>query len=442
MWSGNGVTIMCAVQTRERTAGLVARAAKVLPGASLGSFQLPLEQTVVIAEGRGPRLWDMDGNEYIDYVLGSGPMLIGHAHPAVVAAVQQQAAKGSTFYSLNEPIIALSEAIVDAVPCAEAIKFISTGTEATFHALRLARAFTGKQNILKFEGGFHGVHDYALVSAFGMDTTGERRRVVDSAGIPHAASGTVIVAPYNDAETAREVIAAHAETLAAVIMEPMQRAITPVPGFLEAVREATTEHDVLLIFDEVVTGFRLAYGGAQEYFGVVPDIATYAKAIGGGYPLAAVAGRRDILSLTDPQQRSKGPYAVLGGTLSGNPVAAAAGLATLGELKQPGMHERLFATGNRLREGIMSLGRDLGIPLQVPGVGAVFQVFFTDRPIHRHEDTLAADAPLARRFAMALLERGIYHAPNTKFYLSTAHTGADIDQTLAVIEDALQTVKQ
>ncbi len=431
---------MRVVQARERTAELVGRAAKVLPGASLGSFQLPLDQTVVIAEGRGPRLWDVDGNEYIDYVLGSGPMLLGHAHPAVVEAVQRQAAQGSTFYCLNEPIIALSEVIIDAVPCAEAIKFVSTGTEATFHALRLARAFTGKQNILKFEGGFHGVHDYALVSAFGMDTTGERRRVVDSAGIPQAASGTVIVAPYNDAETAREVIAAHAGTLAAVIMEPMQRAITPVPGFLEAVREATTEHGVLLIFDEVVTGFRLAYGGAQEYFGVVPDLATYAKAIGGGYPLAAVCGRRDILALTNPQQRGTSAYAVLGGTLSGNPVAAAAGLATLGELKQSGVHARLFATGNRLREGIAALGHDLGIPLQVPGVGPVFQVFFTDHPIVNHADTLAADAPRATRFAMELLRRGIFHAPNTKFYLSTAHTDTEINQTLTVIEDALRTI--
>jgi len=434
------VTLMSAVQVREQTAALVERAAKVLPGASLNSFQLPPEQTVVIAAGRGPRLWDVDGNEYIDYVLGSGPMLLGHAHPAVVEAVQRQAAKGSTFYCLNEPIIALSEAIVDAVPCAEAIKFVSTGTEATFHALRLARAFTEKQHILKFEGGFHGVHDYALVSAFGMDATGERRRVVDSAGIPQAASGTVIVAPYNDAETVREIIAAHAETLAAVIIEPMQRAITPVPGFLEAVRAATAEHGVLLIFDEVVTGFRLAYGGAQEYFGVVPDLATYAKAIGGGYPLAAICGRRDILSLTDPQQRGTQPHAMLGGTLSGNPVAAAAGLATLDQLKEPGVHERLFATGNRLRDGIVALGRDLGIPLQIPGVGPVFQVFFTDRPVTNHADALAADASRASRFAMELLQHGIFHAPNTKFYLSTAHTDADIDQTLVAVEAALRAI--
>jgi len=412
----------------------------VLPGASLGSFQLPPDQSIVIAEGRGPRLWDVDGNEYIDYVLGSGPMLLGHAHPAVVEAVQRQGAKGSTFYCLNEPVIALSEAIVDAVPCAEAIKYVSTGTEATFHALRLARAATGKQHILKFEGGFHGVHDYALVSAFGMDQTGERRRVVDSDGIPQATSATVHVAPYNDPETVREIIAAHAETLAAVIVEPMQRAITPVPGFLEAVREATREYGVLLIFDEVVTGFRLAYGGAQEYFGVVPDLATYAKAIGGGYPLAAVVGRRDLIGLTDPQQRGKGPYAVLGGTLSGNPVASAAGLATLGELKKPGVHERLFATGNRLREGIVALGRDLGIPLQVPGVGPVFQVFFTGHDIRRHEDTLNADSTLAYRFAMELLQRGIFHAPNTKFYLSTTHTDAEIDQTLVAIEEALRAI--
>ncbi len=431
---------MCALQTRAKTTELVRRAGRVLPGASLGSFQLPPDETIVVAEGRGPRLWDVDGNEYIDYVLGSGPMLLGHAHPAVVAAVQQQAAKGSTFYCLNEPVIALSEAIVDAVPCAEAIKYVSTGTEATFHALRIARAFTGKQNILKFEGGFHGVHDYALVSAFDIDPTGEGHRVMDSAGIPTAAADTVFVAPYNDPEAARRIITRHAGTLAAVIMEPMQRAIVPVPGFLEAVREATQEHGVLLIFDEVVTGFRLAYGGAQEYFGVVPDLATYAKAIGGGYPLAAVVGRRDLIALTNPQQRGKGPYAVLGGTLSGNPVAAAAGLATLAELKKPGVHARLFATGDRLREGIAALGRELGIPLQVPGLGPVFQVFFTERPIRNHDDTLAADSALAFRFGMELLQRGIFHTPGAKFYLSTAHTDVEVDQALVAVEGALKAI--
>ncbi len=431
---------MCAMQTRDRTADLVERAARVLPGASLGSFQLPHERTIVIAEGRGARLWDVDGNEYIDYVLGSGPMLLGHAHPAVVEAVQRQAARGSTFYTLNEPVIQLAEAIVAAVPCAEAIKFVSTGTEATFHALRLARAYTGKQHILKFEGGFHGVHDYALVSAFGMDATGERRPVLDSAGIPAAAAATVHVAPFNDPATVRDVIAVHADTLAAVIMEPMQRAITPAPGFLEAVRAATREFGVLLIFDEVVTGFRLAYGGAQEYYGVVPDLATYAKAIGGGYPLAAVVGRRDIMDLTDPRQRTNGGYAVLGGTLSGNPVAASAGLATLEQLREPGMYERLFASGDRLRHGIEALGREMGIPLQAPGDGPLFQAFFTDRPIRNHADTLAADADLAFRFGMECLTRGLFHTPGAKFYISSAHTDADFDRTLDVFREALRAV--
>ncbi len=432
---------MCAVQVRERTVGLVERAARVLPGVSLGGFQLPKERTMVIDRGQGPRLWDADGNEYIDYVLGSGPMLLGHAHPAVVEAVQRQAAKGSTFYTLNEPIIALAEAIVDAVPCAEAIKFVSTGTEATFHALRLARAFTGKQNILKFEGGYHGVHDYALVSSFGMDTTGERRIVVDSAGIPTAAAGTVIVAPYNDPDTVRDIIAAHAESLAAVIMEPMQRAITPEPGFLQAVRDATREHGVLLIFDEVVTGFRLAYGGAQEYYGVVPDLASYAKAIGGGYPLAAVCGRRDIMELTDPQGRPRGSYSVLGGTLSGNPVAAAAGLATLEQLRAPGLYERLFATGNRLRAVFKQLADDLGVPMQIPGEGPVFQVFFTDRPIRNHQDTLMADAPLAQRFGLELIARGLFHTPGAKFYVSTAHGEREIAETLEAFEGALRAIR-
>ena len=428
------------MQTRERTADLVERAARVLPGASLGAFQLPQERAIVIAEGRGARLWDVDGNEYIDYVLGSGPLLLGHAHPAVVAAVQRQAARGSTFYTLNEPVIQLAEEIVAAVPCAEGIKFVSTGTEATFHALRLARAHTGKEQILKFEGGFHGVHDYALVSAYGMDATGERRPVLDSAGIPAAAAGTVHLAPFNDAATVRDVIAAHAETLAAVIVEPMQRAIPPVPGFLEAVRAATEEYGVLLIFDEVVTGFRLAYGGAQERYGVVPDLATYAKAIGGGYPLAAVVGRREIMERTDPRQRARGGYAVLGGTLSGNPVAAAAGLATLAQLRAPGIYARLFAAGDRLRQGIERLGREMGIPLHAPGAGPLFQVFFTDRPIRTHADTLAADTDRAVRFGMECLARGLFHTPGGKFYISAAHCEAECERTLEVFAEALRAV--
>jgi glutamate-1-semialdehyde 2,1-aminomutase len=433
---------MTAIANRvERNADLVRQAERIMPGACLGLFQLPLDRTIVIEEGRGPYLWDVDGNEYIDYVLGSGPLLLGHAHPAVVEAVQRQAAKGSTFYTLNEPIIALSQEIVDAVPCGEAIKYTSTGTEATFHALRLARAHSGKSTVLKFEGGYHGAHDYAMVGTTSSATDHQGWWQPDSAGIPRPVAETVLVSPFNDAEAARQMIAQHADELAAVIAEPLQRGIAPVPGFLQAVREATREHGVLLIFDEVVTGFRLAYGGAQEYYGVQPDLATYGKAIGGGYPMAAVCGRRDLLALTDPGQRGSGSYAYLGGTLSGNPVAAVAGIAALAEMRRPGVYERLFATGNALRHGIETLGRDLGMPVRAIGEGPVFQVFFTEREIRNYQDSRDADAALAWAFGLELLQRGLFHTPGAKFYVSTVHGEPEVARTLEAVEGALRTLR-
>ncbi|MDQ3410960.1 MAG: aminotransferase class III-fold pyridoxal phosphate-dependent enzyme [Chloroflexota bacterium] len=426
---------------RQRTAELVRQAEQIMPGACLGLFQLPLDRTIVMERGSGPYLWDVDGNQYIDYVLGSGPMILGHAHPAVVAAVQDQAAKGSTFYTLNEPIIDLSRQIVAAVPCGEAIKYVSTGTEATFHALRLARAFTGKSTVLKFEGGYHGAHDYAMVGTLASAADRQGWWQPDSAGIPRPVADTVLVSPFNDAAAARRLIARHAGELAAVIVEPLQRGIAPAPGFLQAIREATRQHGVLLIFDEVVTGFRLAYGGAQEYYGVQPDLATYGKAIGGGYPMAAVCGRRDVLALTDPSLRGSGSYAYLGGTLSGNPVAAVAGLATLAEMRRPGVYERLFATGNTLRQGIETLGRDLGLPVRAIGEGPVFQVFFTEREIRNHHDSREADAALAWAFGLELLDRGLFHTPGAKFYVSTVHGEPEVARTLEAVEGALRALR-
>ncbi len=428
---------MTATQIRDRNATLTERAARVLPGASLGGFRLPLDRQIIIAEGHGARLRDVDGNEYIDYVLGSGPMLIGHTHPAVVEAVQRQAAKGSTFYTLSEPIIELAEAIVDAVPCAEAVKFVSTGTEATLQAMRLARAFTGKPNILKFTGGYHGVHDYAMVARMAGDEPAQ----MDSAGVPDAVARTILTAPFNDIGTTHRMIAAHAGSLAAVIVEPVQRVIPPAPGFLQALREITQAYGVLLIFDEVVTGFRLAYGGAQEFYGVLPDLATYGKAISGGYPLAAVAGRAEVMALTDGSAAVAEGGVMLGGTLSGNPIAAVAGLATLGVLREEGTYARLFETARQLRAGVETLGRDLGIPLVTAGEGPLFQVYFTDRPIHTYADTQAADSGRAWQWGMELIARGLFHTPGFKFYISSAHGETEIAETLTAFEDALRAVR-
>src|SRR5947208_9983389 len=320
---------MDAVSESEVERGLVEKAKRVLPGGTFGNF--PSE--VVIREGRGGRVWDEGGREYIDFLLGSGPMLVGHAHSEVTAAVQARIAQGTTFFANNRWGIELAAAIVEAVRCAEQVRFVSTGSEADLYAMRAARAFRKRDKILKFEGGYHGMSDYSLMSLAPKRPGNFPQPTPDSAGIPRSLRDEVLVAPFNDLEVVASLVREHKDELAAIIVEPFQRIIPPMAGFLEGLRKITAENGILLIFDEVVTGFRLAYGGAQEYYGVIPDLATYAKAIGGGYPLAAVCGRQDIMELTDPQGRERGTYSVLGGTLSGNSVAAAAGLATLEQLR-------------------------------------------------------------------------------------------------------------
>src|SRR5450756_1271775 len=312
---------------------LLGKAARLLPGGTLGMFGLPADLAMVPAYGRGSKVYDVDGNEYIDCLLGSGPLILGHAHPAVVAAVQEQAAKASTFYFVNEPALELAEIIVSAVPCAEKVRFCSSGNEATFFALRLARAHTRREKVLKFEGGFHGVHDYTILSTWPSEPYSSARPLVESAGIPASVSDTVLIAPYNDVETTAAGLEANHEELGAVIVEPFQRSYGPRNGFLSFLREITSKYGIDLIFDEVVTGFRFAWGGAQQYYGVVPDLACFGKIIGGGYPLAAVAGRDEIMSQCDNSRKGSPGYVYMTGTLSGNPVAAAAGVATLKELR-------------------------------------------------------------------------------------------------------------
>src|SRR5438046_6563954 len=274
---------------------LLQRAARVLPGGVLGSHRSGPGLEFVVREGRGAYLWDMSGRRYLDYLLGSGPMRLGHAHPAVVEAVQRQMERGTSYFVVNEPAIRLAEEIVAAVPCAEQVRYTSSGAEATFFALRVARAYRKRDKIMKFEGGYHGGHDYALMSVAPRSPKAFPAATPDSAGIPHVLEGEVLIAPYNDLATVEALLAVYADELAAVIVEPFQRLIPPQRGFLEGLRTLTRRHGIPLIFDEVVTGFRFAYGGAQEYYGVVPDLAAYGKIIGGGFPLAAVCGRREIM---------------------------------------------------------------------------------------------------------------------------------------------------
>jgi glutamate-1-semialdehyde 2,1-aminomutase len=418
---------------------LIQRAGRVLPGGVLGSHRSGPGLEFVVKDARGAHLWDADGKRYIDYLLGSGPMLLGHAHPAVVEAVQRQVAHGTTFMLLNPPIIELAEEIVRAVPGAEQVRFTSSGSEATFFALRVARAFRQRDKIMKFEGGFHGTHDYALMSVSPRSPKAFPAAMPDSSGIPHAISDEVLIAPYNDLATAEALIAAHHNELAAVIVEPYQRVIVPQPGFLKGLRAVTQRYGVPLVFDEIVTGFRLAYGGAQEYYDVIPDVAAFGKVLAGGFPLAAVAGRADIMRHFDAALEGSPEYVWQAGTLNGNPVAAAAGLATLGELRKPGVYEQIFATGTRLKAGLAAAARRHGLPAQVSGEPPVFDILFTDSPVVDYRTTLTADRRRIALFNEECLRRGVVKAVN-KIYVSLAHTETDLDETLQVFDAALAAV--
>ena len=382
---------------------------RVLPGGVLGGYYAPQELAFVVREARGARLVDFSGREYIDYILGSGPLVLGHAHPAVIAAVETQLRKGTTYFQLSEPTLALAEEICRAVPCAEQVRFCSTGTEATFFALRLCRAYRRKDKILKFEGGFHGTHDYSLMSVGPRAPKAFPAPTPDSAGIPHAIQDEVLIAPQ--------------------------------PGFLEGVRAVTVRHGVPLVFDEIVTGFRFAYGGAQEYYGVVPDVVALGKVVGGGFPLSAVAGRRDIMRHLAPDLDGTPEFVAQAGTLNGNPIAAAAGLATLAELRKPGTYARLFATGARLKEALAAAARRANLPAQVAGEAPVFEIYFTDRPITDYRATLAADPVRHAAFTRAMLERGVVKAAQ-KFYVSLAHGEEDVERTMEIFAAALRSAAE
>lgn len=420
----------------ERERDLIERAARVLPAGSFGNFP----GDTVIARGEAGRVWDESGNEYVDFLLGSGPMLVGHAHPEVRAAVERQLASGTTFFANNARGIRLAEMICEAVPCAGKVRFFSSGTEADMYAMRLARAHRGRERILKFEGGYHGMSDYALMSLAPRTLANFPQPVPDSAGLTPGVRNDVVVAPFNDAGFARQIIGEYADELAGVIVEPFQRLIPPEPGFLETLREETARHGIPLIFDEVVTGFRLAYGGAQEVYGVTPDLCTLGKVIGGGFPLAAIAGSDEIMAHFDKERAGEDGFVFQIGTLSGNPVAAAAGIATLEILRRPGAYERIEATGRAIMRALDEAFGEAGIPAQVTGLPVLFDVVFTARPVRDYRDVLAADAARLRRFNAILREHGILKG-ESKFYISLAHDEEDIARTSAAIAAAAEAMR-
>ena len=406
----------------------IERAEAVLPAGGFGNF----DPGIIIRNGKGARVWDEDGNEYIDYLIGSGPMLLGHGHPEVLDAVQEQLAKGMTFFANNACGIELAEEICNAVSCAEQVRYVSSGGEADMYAMRLARAYTGRNKIMKFEGGYHGMSAEAQMSLAPKSLVNFPQAVPDSAGIPDSVREEMLIAPFNDIEFARSLIAEHGHDIAGIIVEPLQRIIPPEPGFLEALREECTRHGIVLIFDEIVTGFRFAYGGAQELYGVVPDLCTLGKIIGGGFPLAAIAGSGEIMAHFDFAKVGDNGFLMQLGTLSGNPVAAVAGMKTMEILRRPGQYDRLRELGKTLMAAISEHLNKAGIAHQVVGDPTLFDIVFTDRKVRNYRDVLAADSQINARFNEHLRTKGIFKSPG-KLYPCLALTDADINQTIDAI---------
>lgn len=419
---------------------LLEKASRFLPGGGSGNTNFPDSVNFLAREGRGSHVWDVSGNEYVDWLMGSGPMVLGHAHPAVVEAVLEAVGQGSTFFATNEKAVLLAEELVNSVPCADKVRFTTSGTDACFQCMRAARSYRRREKVLKFEGGFHGTSDYALMSVTPSATEEFPVAVPNSGGIPHAIQDLMLIAPYNDLETTASIIDAHHDELAAVIVEPVQRIIAPMPGFLQGLRDLTNKYNIPLIFDEVVTGYRLAYGGAQVHYGVTPDLASMGKIMGGGYPLAAVMGREDIMSVYDQSVVDSDDYVNQIGTLNGNPVACAAGLATLAELRKEGAYERLWNTGRKLRKGLEEICAGNGLAVHSSGEDPIFDIYFTDTPVNNYRDGLAANGGLLARLNQGLLERGILKGWPQKYYPSLVHTDEDVERTLEAAREVVSTL--
>lgn len=419
---------------------LFEQAQEYIPGgvnSPVRAFKAVDATPVFIEKGEGPYLYDVDGNAYIDYVGSWGPLIAGHRHPRVMDALRQCLERGTSFGAPTELETKLARMIVDAFPAMDMVRLVSSGTEATMSAIRLARGYTGRHKIIKFEGCYHGHADFLLIQAgSGALTMG----VPTSPGVPAGTAEQTIVAPFNDLEAVQQIFAQVGEQIAAVIVEPVpgnMGVVPPAPGYLQGLRDVTRQFGSLLIFDEVMTGFRVAYGGAQVLYGIEPDLTCLGKIIGGGLPVGAYGGKKEIMSQVAPQ----GPV-YQAGTLSGNPLAVTAGISMLELLQQDGVYRELEAKSARLEQGLRREARAAGLELTLNRVGSMQCVFFTDTPVTDYASATSADTGKYARYFRAMLERGVYLAPSQfeAAFMSLAHTQREIDQTIAAAQGAFRSL--
>ena len=414
------------------------RSLRSFPAGSNGEFNLPDRLATVIRGGAGCRLVTADGREMLDFSMGWGSVLVGHADRRIIDPVARRLAQGTNFATVTNASLTLAERLIDLSPACDQVRFCASGTEATMYCLRLARAATGRDAVLRFEGAYHGAHDVGVTSMFPSGDQEFPKPEPSSDGLTAHQGDRVLVAPFNDLQAASELIRRNADRLAAVIVEPLQRCLPPVAGFLEGLREVTREAGVLLVFDEVVTGFRLALGGAQERYGVVPDLVAYGKALGGGMPIGVFGGREPYMRLAREDRYGEAPYVWTASSLGGNPVTATSALATLDVLKGEDAYGRLYALGSYLRDGMRAVLSDLGVEAYVLGDGPLAQVAFADQPPRDYRTSRHRDKALARRLMLELFERGVFLNPmGTKLYLSLAHDEAVCDEFLNRFEAAL-----
>jgi glutamate-1-semialdehyde 2,1-aminomutase len=404
---------------------LVARTKALIPGGSTNSLMPPDGLEFLIARGEGAYVYDADGRRFLDFMLGAGPLVLGHAHPRIVETLSEQAQRGTHYFGLSTRAVALAERFTQYIPCAEMVRFTSSGSEATFHSLRLARAVTGRQAVIKFDGAWHGHHDLAVWS-MELSPTQIPEPYAVSSGIQRGVKEEMVVLPYNDIAAFRAMMAAHPNRFAAVICEPMQRTLTPLPGFLQALREECDRYGTVLIFDEVVSGFRIAPGGAQEKYGVTPDLTALGKALSGGMPLSAVVGRRWLMEHLDPSKVDD-QYSFHCGTFNGLPASVECAHTTIDMLVEEGGIGQLAQLGVYAREEVGKLFKDLGVATAVTGDGPIFHFYFTEEDVHDHAAVRRSNLALSDAMHRRLYTAGIYKQ-FSKAYLSLAHTRAHVDE--------------